>query len=63
MNVKTNKLIRDDVNSELSSDNRLKGTKIDVAVSKGEVTLTRDAGYPQKLCCSRCGAPRCGASS
>jgi osmotically-inducible protein OsmY len=50
MNVKTDKLIRDDVNAELSLDNRLKGTEIDVAVSKGKVTLTGTVtGYPQKL--------------
>jgi osmotically-inducible protein OsmY len=50
MNVKTDKLIRDDVNAELSRDTRLKGTKIGVAVSKGKVTLTgTGAGYAQKL--------------
>ena len=50
MNVKTDKLIRDDVNAELSRDDRLKGTKIGVAVSKGKVTLTGTVNsYAQKL--------------
>ena len=50
MNLKTDNLIRDDIDAELSLDNRLKGTKIGVAVSKGKVTLTgAGAGYAQKL--------------
>jgi len=40
MNVKTDNLIRDDLNAELRLDNRLKGTNIGVAVSKGKATMS-----------------------
>jgi osmotically-inducible protein OsmY len=50
MNVKTDNLIRDDLNAELRSDNRLKGTEIGVAVVNGKATLTGTVTrYEQKL--------------
>ncbi len=50
MNVKTDELIRDDVNAELRWDNCLKGAEIGVIVSKGIVMLTGTVtSYAQKL--------------
>jgi osmotically-inducible protein OsmY len=50
MNVKTDELIRDDVNAELRWENRLKGAEIGVIVGNGIVTLTGTVtSYAQKL--------------
>lgn len=50
MNVKTDELIRDDVNAELRWENRLKGAEIGVIVGNGIVTLTGTVtNYAQKL--------------